>query len=68
MMGSELKGLRDLRIVTYSSMKAKYSDKNCKESSREKKLNPVFIPLYKSMQCPHLDHCVQFWSPISKEV
>lgn len=35
MMVSELKGLQDLRIVIYSSMKAKYSDRNSKESRRE---------------------------------
>jgi len=48
-------------------MKAKYSNRNCKESNREKKINPVFMPLYQSVQCPHLEHCVQFWSPISEK-
>lgn len=38
MIGSELRGLHDIRIVTYSSMKAIYSHINCEESSREKKI------------------------------
>lgn len=44
-MGSELKSLWDLRIVTYRAMKANYSDINCKESSRKNELKHVFMSL-----------------------
>ncbi|CAM5167759.1 unnamed protein product [Natator depressus] len=81
MMGSKLAVTtqeRDLGVIVDSSLK---SSTQCAAAVKKvnrilgiikkginNKTENIILPLYKSMVCPHLEYCVQMWSPISKKI
>ena len=68
---------RDLGIIITENLKwQKQTEKSCKTTNKvlgfiarnfRYKNKELILPLYKSLVRPHLDHAVQFWSPIFLE-
>uniref|UniRef100_A0A452HI16 Reverse transcriptase domain-containing protein n=1 Tax=Gopherus agassizii TaxID=38772 RepID=A0A452HI16_9SAUR len=80
MMGANLATTsqeKDLGVIVDSSLKmSTQCAEAVKKANRmlgiikkgiENKTENILLPLYKSMVCPHLEYCVQMWSPHLKK-